>query len=123
MGSLPESSNDLSSHEALIHALRQAHQEYSDLHPESRKSYENACKFLPGGNTRTVIFTTPFPLTIGSAYSCTLKTVDGLDYIDFLGEYSAGIYGHNSSIIREVSSIRFSLASVLEGDNICSPVI
>jgi glutamate-1-semialdehyde 2,1-aminomutase len=105
MGSLPESSNDLSNRETLERGLRQAHQEYSDLHPQSRKSYENACKYLPGGNTRTVLHTTPFPFTIASAYGCTLKTVDGLEYTDFLGDYTAGIYGHNNPIIRKASSI------------------
>jgi glutamate-1-semialdehyde 2,1-aminomutase len=105
MGSLPESRHDLPDHQVLEHALRQAHQGYSDLHPESRKSYENACKYLPGGNTRTVLHTTPFPFTVASAQGCTLKTVDGLEYTDFLGEYTAGIYGHNNPIIRKVSSI------------------
>ena len=34
-----------------------------------------------------------------------MKTVDGLEYIDFLGEYTAGIYGHNNPAIRKVSNI------------------
>ena len=106
MGSLPEVSKELSSREALEHALQEAHQQYSDLHPQSQKSYEQACKYLPGGNTRTVLHTTPFPFTIASAYGCTLKTVDGQEYTDFLGEYTAGIYGHNNPIIRKVSDIR-----------------
>jgi glutamate-1-semialdehyde 2,1-aminomutase len=105
MGSLPESQNNLPAQQVLQHALHQAHQEYSDIHSESRKAYENACQYLPGGNTRTVLHTTPFPLTVASAYGCTLKTVDGRDYTDFLGEYTAGIYGHNNPIIRKVSSI------------------
>lgn len=105
MDSLPERAHQLPSNGRLEDALRQAHQDYSDLHPQSRESYENACKYLPGGNTRTILHTTPFPLTIASAYGCTLKTVDGREYIDFLGEYTAGIYGHNNPIIRKVSTV------------------
>src|SRR2546423_6693415 len=78
-------SNSSRAMKALEYGLGQAHQQYSDPHPHSRKSYEDACKYLPGGNTRTVLHTASFPLTIASAYGCTLKTVDGQEYIDFFG--------------------------------------
>lgn len=55
---------------------------------------------MPGGNTRTVLHTSPFPLTIQSGRSCYLTTVDGKEYVDFLGEYTAGVYGHNHPAIR-----------------------
>jgi 4-aminobutyrate aminotransferase-like enzyme len=120
MGSLSENSNTLSSQEALKSALQQAHQEYSDVHPKSRKSYENACKYMPGGNTRTVLYTTPFPFIIASAYGCTLKTVDGLEYTDFLGEYTAGIYGHNNPNIRKVRDIEELLSLRLQATRVLS---
>jgi 4-aminobutyrate aminotransferase-like enzyme len=114
MSLLSENLNTISGQEALQSALQQAHQEYSDVHSKSHKSYENACKYMPGGNTRTVLYTTPFPFTIASAYGCTLKTVDGLEYIDFLGEYTAGIYGHNNPIIRKVRDIEALLSLRLQ---------
>jgi len=120
MDSLSENSNTLSSREALQSALQQAHQEYSDAHPKSCKSYENACKYMPGGNTRTVLYTTPFPFTIASAYGCTVKTVDGLEYTDFLGEYTAGIYGHNNPTIRQVRDIEELLSSGLQATRVLS---
>ena len=55
---------------------------------------------MPGGNTRTVLHTSPFPLTVASGEGCKLHTIDGHEYIDFLGEYTAGIYGHNHPAIR-----------------------
>jgi 4-aminobutyrate aminotransferase-like enzyme len=120
MDSLSENSNTLPSREALQNALQQAHQEYSDVHPKSCKSYENACKYMPGGNTRTVLYTTPFPFTIASAYGCTVKTVDGLEYTDFLGEYTAGIYGHNNPTIRQVRDIEELLSSGLQATRVLS---
>ena len=120
MGLLSENSNTISDQEVLQSALQQAHQEYSDVHPKSCKSYENACKYMPGGNTRTVLYTTPFPFTIASAYGCTLKTVDGIEYIDFLGEYTAGIYGHNNSTIRKVRDIQELLSVRLQATRILS---
>jgi glutamate-1-semialdehyde 2,1-aminomutase len=55
---------------------------------------------MPGGNTRTVLHTSPFPLTVASGEGCKLRTIDGHEYVDFLGEYTAGIYGHNHPVIR-----------------------
>jgi acetylornithine/succinyldiaminopimelate/putrescine aminotransferase len=67
-----------------------------------------------------VLFTTPFPFTIASAYGCTLKTVDGIEYIDFLGEYTAGIYGHNNPTIRKVRDIKELLSVRLQATRILS---
>lgn len=55
---------------------------------------------MPGGNTRTVLHTSPFPLTVASGEGCKLRTVDGHEYIDILSDYTAGIYGHNHPVIR-----------------------
>ena len=82
-------------------ALEQAHEEYTQKNSFSRKNHEEACKYMPGGNTRTVLYTMPFPLTVDSGSGCELKTIDGNTYIDFLGEYTAGIYGHNHPVIKE----------------------
>ena len=54
---------------------------------------------MPGGNTRTVIHVAPFPLTIAKASGATITDVDGHVYADFLGEYTAGLYGHSHPII------------------------
>jgi glutamate-1-semialdehyde 2,1-aminomutase len=50
---------------------------------------------MPGGNTRTVLFTVPFPLRVEKGEGATITDVDGHSYLDLLGEYSAGIYGHS----------------------------
>ncbi|KIW12573.1 hypothetical protein PV08_09850 [Exophiala spinifera] len=86
--------------QTLEEALSQAHEIYTQSHPASNKNYAEACKYMPGGNTRTVLFADPFPLTIDSGESCYLTTIDGKRYIDFLGEYTAAIYGHNHPEIK-----------------------
>lgn len=95
MGSLSESNS-----QSLEAALSQAHEVYTQKHPACRKNYHEACKYMPGGNTRTVLFANPFPLTIDSGESCYLTTIDGTRYVDFLGEYTAAIYGHNHPEIK-----------------------
>ena len=57
--------------------------------------HERAAAVMPGGNTRTVLFTVPFPLRVEKGEGATITDVDGHSYLDLLGEYSAGIYGHS----------------------------
>ena len=66
---------------------------------------------MPGGNTRTTIHQPPFPLTIVRGEGARLTDADGHQYVDFLGEYSAGLYGHSNAVI--VDAIREALADGL----------
>ena len=74
---------------------------YENANPASRALYDRACKSLPGGNTRTGMFYPPFPLAIETAAGATLTDVDGHTYTDFVGDFSAGLYGHSHPAIRE----------------------
>lgn len=85
----------------LEEALHRAHAQYIRDHPLSLLSHKEACKYMPGGNTSTVLYTNPFPLSFSSGFGCLLFTLDGQQYIDFLGDFSAGIYGHSHPVIRK----------------------
>ncbi|KAH7357283.1 putative acetylornithine aminotransferase [Rhexocercosporidium sp. MPI-PUGE-AT-0058] len=93
------SSNGASPVEALLAALGTAQQEYSLSNPESLKAHNEACSDFPGGNTRTVLHASPFPITFRSGKGAELTSIDGKLYVDFLGEYTAGIYGHSNEKI------------------------
>ena len=54
---------------------------------------------MPGGNTRTTIHRQPFPLTIVRGEGARITDADGHEYVDFLGEYTAGLYGHSHTVI------------------------
>jgi glutamate-1-semialdehyde 2,1-aminomutase len=47
-----------------------------------------------------VLFHPPFPLRFAGGKEATLTDVDGFRYRDFLGEYSAGLFGHSHPGIR-----------------------
>ena len=66
---------------------------------------------MPGGNTRSVLHVPPFPLTIVRGEGARLTDADGHVYLDFLGEYTAGLYGHSHPVILE--AIRDALADGL----------
>ncbi|MBN9508785.1 MAG: aminotransferase class III-fold pyridoxal phosphate-dependent enzyme [Alphaproteobacteria bacterium] len=85
---------------ALSDALAEARARYVARNPLSRAQHERAADVMPGGNTRTVLFHDPFPLTIARGEGCRLWDADGHTYIDLLGEFTAGIYGHSHPAIR-----------------------
>ena len=54
---------------------------------------------LPGGNTRSVLHFDPFPLAFARGEGAHLWSLDGDRYTDFLGEFTAGLYGHSHPVI------------------------
>ena len=84
----------------LQSALVEARQAYVDANPKSFVRQQEACEAMPGGNTRTTLHNSPFPLTVVRGEGCRLWDADGHEYIDVLGEYTAGIYGHSHPVIR-----------------------
>ena len=84
----------------LQSALVEARQAYADANPKSFVRQQEACEAMPGGNTRTTLHHSPFPLTVVRGEGCRLWDADGHEYIDVLGEYTAGIYGHSHPVIR-----------------------
>jgi glutamate-1-semialdehyde 2,1-aminomutase len=81
-------------------ALAEAHEQYRALNPKSLAQYEEACAAMPGGNTRHSIFAEPFPLTMVRGEGARLWDLDGHEYVDFLSEFTAGLYGHSHPAIR-----------------------
>src|SRR5881275_1480419 len=81
--------------------VAEALRHYVERNPESRRLHLERAQFMPGGNTRTVIHVEPFPLTIVRGEGAMLTDADGHTYVDFLGEYTAGLYGHSHPQIRD----------------------
>jgi glutamate-1-semialdehyde 2,1-aminomutase len=72
-----------------------ARQQFADRNPGSRQYFERARQHLPGGHTRTVLTHPPFPLLFTGGHGATLTDTDGHQYIDLLGDYTAGLLGHS----------------------------
>jgi glutamate-1-semialdehyde 2,1-aminomutase len=93
----------MSTHPANIDiaaALAEAQEEYRARNPKSLRQYEEACAALPGGNTRSAIYVEPFPLTMARGEGAHLWDLDGHEYVDFLSEFTAGVFGHSHPAIR-----------------------
>ncbi|RDL36881.1 uncharacterized protein BP5553_06233 [Venustampulla echinocandica] len=85
-------------------AVAEAHAAYLSNNPISAKAHGDAADYMPRGNTRTVLYAQPFPLSIKSGSGNKLTSADGHIYVDFLGEYSAGLFGHSNPRIEEALS-------------------
>src|SRR5690606_2169344 len=88
-----------------------------EANPKSRARHAEACAALPGGNTRTILFYPPFPVTIVRGEGARLWDLDGHVYTDFLGEYTAGLYGHSHPAIRAAVQDALGGGIVLGGPN------
>ncbi|KAH8666995.1 pyridoxal phosphate-dependent transferase [Xylariales sp. PMI_506] len=82
-------------------AVDAAVKRFEEANPVSKKQHEIAAGILPGGNTRTLLHTSPFPLSIKCGKGPFVWDEDGHKYTDFVGELTAGIYGHSHPVIRE----------------------
>src|ERR1044072_8635496 len=84
----------------LAGALEKAREQFEAANPRSRAAHATAAASMPGGNTRTTLYYSPFPLTMTCGDGCLLTDLDGHRYVDLLGDYTAGLYGHDNPVIR-----------------------
>jgi glutamate-1-semialdehyde 2,1-aminomutase len=84
---------------ALEAALAGAVARYEARNPASARRAERAARVLPGGNTRSILHFDPFPLAFARGEGPYLWSLDGDRYTDFLGEFTAGLYGHSEPAI------------------------
>jgi glutamate-1-semialdehyde 2,1-aminomutase len=82
-------------------ALAEAVANFVTKRPKTAALHERAKAVMPGGNTRTVLYSAPFPIRAECAEGATIWDVDGHSYLDLVGEYSAGIYGHSNPRIHK----------------------
>ncbi len=88
-------------------AVRLEVERYADRNPLSAARHERAAKSMPGGNTRSILHFEPFPLAFERGEDACLWSLDGDRYVDFLGEFTAGLYGHSEQAI--VGALRDAL--------------
>ncbi|CAN7256463.1 aspartate aminotransferase family protein [Variovorax paradoxus] len=86
---------------AIDQSLAQAFQRFTEANPASRRQFEAQARYMPGANSRSVLFYAPFPLTIAKGEGAALWDADGHRYADFIAEYTAGVYGHSAPEIRD----------------------
>ena len=77
----------------------------------STSVHASACEVMPAGNTRSLLSYRPFPTAMARGEGCLLWDVDGNEYLDLCGEYTAGLFGHTEARIHD--ALRGALANGL----------
>jgi glutamate-1-semialdehyde 2,1-aminomutase len=85
--------------QGIREATRDAEARFGAANPRSAERFEQACRVLPGGNTRIITYYPPFPLTFARGDGAYLWDLDGHRHTDFVGDQSAAIYGHSHPVI------------------------
>lgn len=84
--------------------------EYSARTPASRALYHRFVAALPGGETRSVTFYSPYPLVLERGQGAHVVDADGNEYLDVLNNYTALVHGHAAPPI-----VRAAAAAMAEG--------
>jgi glutamate-1-semialdehyde 2,1-aminomutase len=85
------------------------------LEPDSRSAelWARARAVMPGGNSRTTVFTSPHPAYAASGQGATVTDVDGQQRLDFVNNYTSLIHGHAHPRIVEAVIRQLSLGTAM----------
>lgn len=61
---------------------------------KSAELYARAVEVMPGGNSRTAVYSSPYPVYVKSGSGARVTDVDGVERIDFLNNSTTLIHGH-----------------------------
>lgn len=74
---------------------------YLEATPMSREKWEEACNYLPGGDSRNSIFWKPYPIFITDASGSRVMDADGVQRIDFINTMTTMILGHGPAPVMD----------------------
>lgn len=103
-----------------IEKINKAYQEekktYAKNFKKSAKKHKELCKYMPGGNTKSLSFFSPFPVHIKKGKGAYVYSTDGNKLLDVVNAYGALIHGHADN--RIITSINLSIEN---GTQFASP--
>lgn len=74
---------------------------YLETTSESRAAWEEAKRYLPGGDSRNSIFWPPYPIFVEEASGAHVVDADGAGRLDFIGTMTTLILGHSPEPVVE----------------------
>ena len=69
-------------------------QRYRLRTPASARYFEEARRYLPGGDSRSTLFYPPYPAVLDRGEGCRVVDLDGNRLLDFTGNHSVLIHGY-----------------------------
>ncbi len=104
---------------------------YKEKTPGSMAHHQMAGRYLPGGDTRSATYFSPYPVYMERGRGCWLYDADGNEYLDMLGNYTSLIHGHAHPTIVEaireqaVNGTVFGAAGAIQyrhAEHLCSRI-
>ena len=74
--------------------IKQINERYVSTRKRSKELFDEACRYMPGGDTRTSTFFEPYPHRIVEAQGAYMYDADGNKLIDFQNNFTSLIHGH-----------------------------
>lgn len=76
---------------------------YVETTPKSRALWEEACRYLPDGDSRHSIFWKPYPIFTESAKGAVVTDADGVERLDFINTMTTMILGHGPAPVLDAA--------------------
>ena len=76
---------------------------YLETTPQSRAMWEEACRYLPDGDSRHSIFWKPYPIFTESARGAVVTDADGVERLDFINTMTTMILGHGPASVLDAA--------------------
>ena len=90
---------------------------YIEKTPKSKEAWEEAKRYLPGGDSRNSIFWNPYPIFVEQANGAHVVDVDGADRLDFIGTMTTLILGHAPEPVMDAVRAQLELGVVYNAPN------
>lgn len=88
---------------------------YFETTPASYRQLSEATAYLPGGDSRSTLFHSPYPLTFTEGRGCRVMDVDGNEFLDFTGNHSSLILGYGHPRLLEAVSEQVTRGTAFPG--------
>ncbi len=95
----------------LEEKARELEHRFAAKRPNSKRLHEEGQQYLPGGDSRNVLYYRPFPAYMQSGDGSNIVDVDGFSYIDFVNNYTSLVLGHCPSEVLEAVRQQINLGS------------
>ena len=90
---------------------------YIELTPNSKEAWEEAKRYLPGGDSRNSIFWNPYPIFVDQANGAHVIDADGTNRLDFIGTMTTLILGHAPEPVMEAVRTQLDQGVVYNAPN------
>ena len=90
-------------------------QRYRLRTPASGRHFEEARRYLPGGDSRSTIFHPPYPAVLVRGEGCWVTDLDGNRLLDFTGNHSVLVHGYGAPEVMDAIRRQAQLGTCFPG--------